>query len=161
MNYFICLLSSHWRGEEYKKGDIVTPDAGIIPPAVSWVSFVPPVGLRGAPVLTHVEDPGNGNLTFRYSLKGVKKNLVVKCRVGMPMAHASLVEERQAKDGSGPPAPASKPKLEFGAGLVTTEGRSYVGWNPGRSRPEPQRPKERDLLHIADDEPDWLHRGLE
>ena len=145
MNYFICLLDSSWLGQDYDQGDILLLESGKAPPAVSWASFAPPPGLPGTPTLTHVHDDGSGDLEFVYSLKGITDNLVVRCRVGLPLAEATLAEERQAKDGFGPPAPASKPKLEFGAGVVETSGRSYVGWAPGGSRPTPpKKPKDFD-----------------
>jgi len=143
MKYFICLLGSHWRGEDYERGDIITPPTGTAPPALSWASFTPPAGLRGAPTLTHVEDPGTGDLTFRFSLKAIKKNLVLRARIGLPEAIACLEGTRHVKDGTGPPAPAGKPQLSFGAGSAATSGRGLVAWN-SQQTPTPPKPVEYD-----------------
>ena len=135
MNFFVCLLDY----EGYDRGDSLCAEPGEGPPNDGWASFDPPAGLSGIPHLLDVEDPGTGNLTFRYSIEGVKKHLVLKARIGISEAIAGMVSKRHDREGPDIPKPVDKPQLQFGAGLVATESRSLIHWVPGGGRPTPTK----------------------
>ncbi len=152
MKYYLSLFETSWLNAFFRRGDIVVVKEGeLIPPAIVWVGFEPPTGLRGTPILTWVEDDGSGNLEFRYTLEGSEAGFAVKARIGLPTATASIVQPGKSADcDARPSAPEKEPVLKFGAGLAETSGRSYIGWAPGGVRPTPSVQEERDLLHPPD-----------
>ena len=126
-NYFICLIDSDSNGVSYQRGDIVTRKPRTGPPGIPWASFNPPAELEGTPVLAHTADYGSGDLVFRYTDEN-GMGFLVSARHGMPQASV-MIEKRkpQAKDDS----PLQQPqeiKLEYGAGLVASSARSFVGF---------------------------------
>ena len=160
MNYYVCLIDSEWLGESYDRGEIVTAEPGTGPPGVAWANFDPPGELSGTPKLTFVEDNGSGDLVFKYELEETDMHFIIKAMVGIPTATPILVKGKRspARDPARPEE-AGKPQLRFGEGAATTSSRSYVGWAPGGSRPEPKPRKEKDLLRSGFDE-DLLRKGL-
>ncbi len=164
-NYFIALFDIDWHGESHSRGDIVTAVPGEGPSSGAWASFEPLKGLFGQPKLTGVDDPDSGNLTFHYVIgkKGQEQTcFAVKCRVGLPQGYAEIEEACSAKDEPSPVRVIEKPlKLEYGAGLATTAGRSFVGFvSKSNVKKTPVREVSLfdDPLHYGEDY-DPLHRG--
>ena len=137
MKHYVCLVSVEWKRESYIRGDIAITDPEEVPPAVVFASFVPPEGLAGTPVLGHLEDPGTGDLVFKYQIEETKTRFVLKARIGIPIATLTVVTD---SDGVHPqPADHAAP-----LDAATTNLRALVRW--GKCQPEPLATGDWDAL---------------
>ena len=165
LRYYVALFDIDFRQRKYDRGDILSALPGGGPASGAWASFEPIEGLLGKPKLTGVDDPGSGNLTFHYTIGAHGKGqtgFFIKSRIGIPLAYAEREEPWSVKDGPPPVKAIEKPpKLEYGAGLAASAGRSFVGFvSKSRVKKTPVREATiyDDPLHF-DDGYDPLHRG--
>lgn len=163
-NYYIALFDINWHGESFTRGDIVTASPREGPGSGAWASFEPLKGLFGQPELASIDDPGTGTLMFHYTVGALGKGLkgfCIKARIGMPQAHAEKETPWSVKEGAPPAREIEKPpKLEYGAGLAASAGRSFVGFvSKSNVKKTPVREVTLfdDPLHFGEDY-DPLHR---